>query len=71
MTTPPETPENYDACICSSCPSYPGDDKVLYCGRGKSDKKINPEGCICPQGCPIFSQYKLNSMYYCMGGKAK
>ena len=72
MTTPPETPENYSQCICDSCPSYPGQgDRKMYCARGKSEKKIDQEGCICPAGCPIFLQYKLKDMYYCVYGKAK
>jgi hypothetical protein len=71
MTTPDESPENYAECICDSCPSFPAGDKKLYCARGKSDKKIKPEGCICPAGCPVFAKYGLDTMYYCIGGKAK
>ena len=71
MVTPQETPENYSGCICDSCPSYPGQgDKKMYCARGKSDKKIKQDGCICPMGCPVYQKYKLSSMYYCVGGKA-
>lgn len=71
MTTPPQNQENNDACICNGCPSYPGQgDPKQYCARGKSDKKVTPEGCICPAGCPVYNKYKLDSMYYCIGGKA-
>lgn len=71
MATPPENDENYGSCICDGCPSYPGNDKKLYCARGKSDKKISMEGCICPAGCPVYAQYHLKDMYYCVNGKAK
>jgi len=71
MVTPQENPENYEGCLCDSCPSYPGHgDKKLYCGRGKSDKTIKQEGCICPMGCPVYEKYKLSSMFYCVDGKA-
>jgi hypothetical protein len=54
------------------CPSYPGNnDPKQYCGRGKSDLKVSMEGCLCPAGCPVYTQYKLNEMYYCVNGKAK
>ncbi len=72
MPTPSETDQNYSACICDGCPSYPGGgDKKLYCARGKSEKKISMEGCICPAGCPVYAQYHLKDMYYCVNGKAK
>jgi len=71
MVTPQDTEENLAGCICDSCPSYPGSDKKLYCAKGKSDKKIEMEGCICPAGCPVYSQNKLKDMYYCIYGKAK
>lgn len=72
MVAPPETDENYGSCICDGCPSYPGgNDKKLYCARGKSDKKIQMEGCICPAGCPVYKQHKLKDMFYCAYGKAK
>jgi hypothetical protein len=72
MTTPPENEENYSECICPSCPSYPGkEDKVMYCGRGKSQLGINMEGCLCPAGCPLYGKYKLKDMFYCAYGKAK
>jgi hypothetical protein len=54
------------------CPSYPGNnDPFQYCGRGKSEKTITQEGCLCPSGCPVYSQYKLNGMYFCVYGQAK
>lgn len=72
MTTPPENEENYNSCICNSCPSYPGQgDKKEYCGRGKSPFKIKMEGCLCPAGCPVHKKYKLKDMFYCAHGKAK
>jgi hypothetical protein len=72
MTTPEQNDQNYSECICDSCPSYPGGgDPKLYCARGKSDRKIDMEGCICPAGCPVYAKYKLRDMYYCVYGKAK
>lgn len=72
MTTPPVNEQTDVGCLCAMCPSYPGNnDPKVYCGRGKSTQKIEQEGCICPAGCPVYSQYKLDSMYYCVNGKAK
>ncbi len=72
MTTPPVNDTNNANCICRMCPSYPGNnDPFQYCGHGKSEKTITQEGCLCPSGCPVYSQYKLNGMYFCVYGKAK
>ena len=72
MTTPPVNDTNMANCICHMCPSYPGhNDPKLYCGHGKSEKSIAQEGCLCPAGCPVYSEYKLNGMYFCIEGKAK
>jgi len=71
-TKVPVTPQLEAECICQMCPSYPGNnDPKQYCGSGKSDQKISMEGCLCPSGCPVYSQYKLKDMYFCVYGKAK
>jgi len=54
-------------CICNTCPSYPGDEPWLYCGRGKSPQQVNRVICICP-GCPVWADYLLSRNYYCVEG---
>jgi hypothetical protein len=62
-------------CTCKKCPSYPRCsggkcDKVLYCGKGASSKKINKKGCICGT-CKVYKMKKLTENYYCVRGVAK
>ena len=65
----PDTQENLMKCICGSCPSHNKcmKDKMqgLFCAREKSDCKIEKKGCICGQ-CPLFSEYGLENLYYCI-----
>jgi hypothetical protein len=39
----------------------------LFCAREKSDCEIEKKGCICGQ-CPLFSEYGLENLYYCING---
>ena len=71
MATPQDTQENLNNCLCEGCPTYPGNDIKLYCAKGKSEKKITMEGCICPAGCPVYKENKFKEMFYCAYGKAK
>lgn len=55
-------------CICSRCPSYPGEkDPRVYCARGASAKPITQKGCIC-SNCPIQKMLRMKNMYYCYSG---
>ncbi len=72
MPTVPVTPGNALKCICPQCPTKPDDgSKGLYCGTGASEKlgDIQMIACVCGE-CPIFEEYRLNSYYFCVQGKA-
>ena len=66
--------ENAERCRCPNCPTYSkcmkDDDEVLYCARAKSGCEVEPKGCSCPGGCPVYKDYGLTSAYYCTNGKA-
>lgn len=66
----PVSDEISDRCICGDCPSYPGNEPWLYCGRGRSPRQVNQVTCTCP-GCPNFDEYGLTDTYYCVIGKAE
>jgi glutamate synthase domain-containing protein 2 len=61
-----DSKENRNKCACPYCPSYPHDctGDVLYCGNGKSQCDIKPEGCIC-NTCSIYYEYELKGIYFC------
>ena len=56
-------------CRCESCPSYHGNEPWLYCGRGKSKSEVTQIQCLCPE-CPVYAEYKLIGIYYCIEGVA-
>ena len=66
---------NLKACPCPACPSYnecaKGKAETLYCSGsiGKSACDFKMSGCICG-ACPVHSQNKLSSGYYCIKGAA-
>ncbi len=66
----PVTDEISAMCICGECPSYPGKEKWLYCGRGRSPQRIDQVSCLCP-GCPLFEEYRPSDTYYCVIGAAE
>ncbi len=68
MPVPPDNDDVREKCICASCPSYPGDDPVSYCARGKSSKSIQRITCTCP-GCPVWEEYGLTMTYFCADGR--
>ena len=68
-----DSKENEARCICPNCPSHANEcmkEEKLYCGRGKSECKINRQGCLCGE-CPVASDYQLTDLYFCDIGKAK
>jgi len=69
----PETEENRMKCICPSCPTYNKCMKekmhLFFCAKGKTDCKLDKKGCICG-GCPIWREYKLSRVYFCVTGAA-
>jgi methylamine---glutamate N-methyltransferase subunit C len=70
MTNVADTPENFKKCICLGCPTYQADECVkksgekLFCAKGKSKRELASKGCICG-ACPVWSESKLTSYYYC------
>lgn len=64
--------ENMKMCICGTCPSYvgTGEDKLLFCATGKSDRITEEKGCTCP-GCPVTPKMGLRWDYYCIKGAGK
>lgn len=70
--TVPDTQENMTKCLCVKCPTYNMcmKDKAerLFCSKGKTTCKLQEVGCICT-GCPIWLEYKLGALYYCVSGK--
>jgi hypothetical protein len=69
MAHVPDTSENVDHCICTGCPSFPGEG-ILYCARGTSEKPVKKRGCVCPS-CKNYRAYGLKSAYYCADGSAE
>lgn len=67
----PNNDENYQNCICNGCPTHnecmKEKKEKLFCSRGKSQCKIEKQGCICGE-CPVASKYNLNKLYYCVNG---
>ena len=50
----------------TACPSYPAEsEEGLYCARGSSKVSIVKKGCNCPE-CPVWANYGLTGMYYCV-----
>lgn len=41
----------------------------LFCAYGSSHCIKEKKGCKCPS-CPVFKEYQLDKMYYCLGGIA-
>ena len=70
--TVPDTQENMTKCLCVKCPTYNMcmKDKMerLFCSKGKSTCVLREMGCICTQ-CPLWREYNLSALYYCMTGK--
>lgn len=68
-----DTESNAGRCLCPGCPTY--DDCMrdagerLYCSRGKTACTPPPRGCICGE-CPVWAQYQLGTLYFCMDGAA-
>ena len=67
MPAVPVSDEISSRCICADCPSYPGNEPRLYCGRGRSPKQIDQVSCLCP-GCPVWDEFKLSMTFYCVNG---
>jgi hypothetical protein len=63
------TEENYKICMqgnCDTCPSFCGQKgEGLFCARGPSKVTAEKKGCNCPE-CPIWINYGLSNMYYCI-----
>ncbi len=51
------------ACVCKSCPSYPGG-LGLFCSRGKSYEKGKKESCLC-ESCELLRKFRLEGNYFC------
>jgi len=68
MRKVPDTPENMARCICSGCPTFPGDGG-FFCAKGKSPHEIVRRGCICGD-CQNFRLFSLADGYYCADGAA-
>jgi hypothetical protein len=64
--------KNEETCkdFCGSCPSYPGTGEWLFCARGKSPKKIERNGCLCP-ACQVYMDCDLEGDYFCERGSPK
>jgi hypothetical protein len=64
--------KNVGVCMssCGACPSYPGTDEWLFCGRSRSAKKISKKGCLCPT-CQVYKDYELSDNYFCDKGAPK
>ncbi|NIO37845.1 DUF2769 domain-containing protein [Candidatus Bathyarchaeota archaeon] len=64
--------KNVEICrdFCGSCPSYPGTKEWLFCSRGRSRRKIEKGGCLCPS-CQVYMDCDLSSQYFCTEGIPK
>jgi hypothetical protein len=69
MTEVEDNRENMETCrdFCGSCPSNPGTDEWLFCAKGKSEEKIERNGCLCP-ACQVYMEYELEGDYFCDEG---
>ncbi|MBP2030008.1 hypothetical protein J2755_000942 [Methanohalophilus levihalophilus] len=52
-------------CRCSNCPSYPGDDRYMYCARGVAESPAEDKGCLC-RDCYVYHQFALEGDKFCM-----
>ncbi len=64
----PDSPENFQICLCVNCPTYNEctrkDDQRLFCSRGRTQCQITRNGCICGE-CPVATNYRLAGYYFC------
>jgi hypothetical protein len=74
MAKIPDTAENNTKCICGGCPSYTDcmqdKNELLYCSRGKTECEVTKNGCMC-EDCPLFAEFGLKELYYCISGAAE
>lgn len=65
--------ENSAKCLCPGCPSYNScmreKTEALYCGRDKTECKLEKRGCLCGS-CPVHKENNLDGYYYCVSGAA-
>ncbi|MFB0560006.1 MAG: DUF2769 domain-containing protein [Candidatus Lokiarchaeia archaeon] len=63
--------ENFQKCICPSCPTYNDCMKErtqgLFCARVESDCDFEKTGCLCPS-CPVAGEYSISGTFYCDTG---
>jgi Protein of unknown function (DUF2769) len=68
------TEGNFEKCLCYTerCPTYntAGLMGGLFCARGRSEKVPEKKGCVCPS-CPIWTESKLNAIFFCIYGAAE
>jgi hypothetical protein len=52
------------ACICKTCPSYPGG-TGMFCARGGTvDGDRKRKSCLC-ETCELFKKFRLEGDYFC------
>ncbi|MDY9927538.1 DUF2769 domain-containing protein [Methanosarcina sp.] len=52
------------ACICKTCPSYPGG-KGMFCARGGTDDGDRKgKDCLC-EACELYKKFRLEGDYFC------
>jgi hypothetical protein len=70
---PEDREENAGRCLCPGCPTHDdcmtGKGEKLYCSRGKTQCELSAKGCLCGE-CPVWSEYGLDSHYFCLRGAA-
>jgi len=70
---PQNSAGNFDKCICIHCPLYADCNKNkaerIFCARTMSECAMDGgKMCICPAGCPVYSENKLAGAYFCITG---
>jgi hypothetical protein len=68
---PKNSAENFGKCICVNCPLFTDCNRNkgerLFCARTKSECAMdNKKSCLCPAGCPVYSENDLVGAYYCI-----
>lgn len=68
-----DSEHNSGRCIRPTCPTYSDcmrdKDLWLFCSRGRTDREPSAKGCLCGE-CPVWSEHRLGSYYFCKEGVA-
>ncbi len=67
---PKNSAENFGKCFCINCPLYTDCNKNkaerIFCARTMAECEMDGgKKCLCPTGCPVYSENELAGAYFC------